>query len=168
MVMRVNTEVNTFTRITQIQWLQDKLALSKAVLDEQVTYLAEISHRTLKGLTQSINPDRPPKNYKDASSREDKQEWAEAYDKEYRGFMERDAFKVVHPEKGIKIHDTLTRLEYKEDNRVFIKRKVCLCARGISKWKVKVFVHQIYMLLLSRRQKQDSWQQSQRNTVARY
>ncbi len=28
MVMRVNTEVNTFTRITQIQWLQDKLALS--------------------------------------------------------------------------------------------------------------------------------------------
>ncbi len=32
--------------------------------------------------------------------------------------MERDAFKVVRPEKGIKIHDTLTRLEYKEDNGV--------------------------------------------------
>ena len=100
-VMRVNTEVTTFTRITQIQWLQDKLAPSKAVLDEQVAYLAEISHRTLKGLTQSINPDRPPKNYKDASSREDKQEWAEAY--------------------------------------------------------MKVLVHHIHMLLLSRRQKQDSW-----------
>ena len=43
--------------------------------------------------------------------------------------MERNAFKVVRPEKGIKIHDTLTRLEYKEDNRVFLKRKVRLCAR---------------------------------------
>jgi hypothetical protein len=63
-------------------------------------------------------------------SREDKQDWAEAYDKEYRGFMERKAFKVVRPEKGIKIHDTLTRLEYKEDNGTFLKRKVRLCARG--------------------------------------
>jgi hypothetical protein len=49
-------------------------------------------------------------------SREDKQDWAEAYDKEYRRFMERKAFKVVCPEKGIRIHDTLTRLEYKEDH----------------------------------------------------
>jgi hypothetical protein len=32
MVMRDNTEVDAFTRVTQIQWLQDKLALSKAVL----------------------------------------------------------------------------------------------------------------------------------------
>ncbi len=44
-------------------------------------------------------------------SREDKQDWAEAYDKEYCRFMERKAFKVVRPEKGIKIHDTLTRHE---------------------------------------------------------
>ncbi len=63
-------------------------------------------------------------------SREDKQDWAEACDKEYRGFMERKAFKVVRPEKGLKIHDTLTRLEYKEDNGTFLTRKVHLCARG--------------------------------------
>ena len=55
--MCVNTEVNTFTRITQIQWLQDKLALSKAVLNEQVAYLAGTSHHTLKGLLQ--NPQIP-------------------------------------------------------------------------------------------------------------
>ena len=36
----------------------------------------------------------------------------------------------VRPEKGIKIHHTLTRLEYKEDNGIFLKRKVRLCARG--------------------------------------
>ena len=128
--MRINTEVNTYTRVTQIQWLQDKLALSTAVLQEQQAYFAGIPHRTLKGLPTSIDPDRPPKNYKDAMSREDRQEWAEAYAKEYRGFMERDAFKVVRPEKGIKIHDTLTRLEYKEENGTFLKRKVRLCARG--------------------------------------
>ena len=110
MVMRVNTETNSFTRVNQLKWLQDKLALSNAVIDEQTAYIAGISHRTLKGLPQSVDPDRPPKNYKDAMSREDKQDWAEAYDKEYRGFMERNAFKVVRPEKGIKIHDTLTRI----------------------------------------------------------
>ncbi len=67
-------------------------------------------------------------------SREDRQSWAEAYDKEYhasdRGFKERNAFKIIRPEKGIKIHNTLTRLEYKEDNGTFLKRKVRLCARG--------------------------------------
>ncbi len=30
----------------------------------------------------------------------------------------------------MKIHDTLTRLEYKEDNGEFLKNKVRLCARG--------------------------------------
>jgi len=130
MVMRVNTETNSFTRVTQLKWIQDKLALANTVIEEQTAYFAGISHRTLKGLPKSVDPDRPPKNYKDAMSREDKQDWAEAYDKEYRGFMERKAFKVVRPEKGIKIHDTLTRLEYKEDNGTFLKRKVRLCARG--------------------------------------
>jgi len=84
MVMRVNTETNSFTQVTQLKWLRDKMALSKAVLDEQIANIAGISHRALKGLLTSINPDRPPKNYKDAMSREDKQDWAEAYDKEYR------------------------------------------------------------------------------------
>ena len=30
----------------------------------------------------------------------------------------------------MKIHDTLTRLEYREDNGEFLKNKVRLCARG--------------------------------------
>jgi hypothetical protein len=71
-------------------------------------------------------------SFNDAMSLDDKQEWAEAYNKdsEYQGFKERNAFKVVRPDKGIRIDDALTRLEYKEDNGTFLKRKVRLCARG--------------------------------------
>ncbi len=71
-------------------------------------------------------------------SRDDKQEWAEAYNKEYQDFKERNAFKVLRPDKGIRIHDTLTRLEYKEDNGTFLKRKVRLCAKGIGRLKARV------------------------------
>ena len=44
--------------------------------------------------------------------------------------MERKLIKVVRPDSPIKVHETLTRLEYKEDNGTFLKRKVLLCARG--------------------------------------
>jgi hypothetical protein len=73
---------------------------------------AGTSHRTLKGLPPSIDPDRPPK-FKDAMSQDNTLEWAEAFNKdsEYRGYIERNAFKVVCPDKRIRIHDTLTRLE---------------------------------------------------------
>ena len=130
MVMRVQSKDNTFTRVTQLKWCMDKLDLAKAVTEEHQANFAGSTHRTLKGLPTSINPDRPPKNFKDAMSREDKQEWAEAFDKEYRGFKERNAFKVVRPKPGVKILDTLTRLEYKEDNGTFQKRKARMCVRG--------------------------------------
>jgi hypothetical protein len=61
----------------------------------------------------NVLSDCPPKNFKDAIARDDKQEWAEAYNKEYQGFKERNSFKVVRPDKGIRIHDTLTWFEYK-------------------------------------------------------
>ena len=100
----------------------DKLDLTKAIFEEQQANFAGVTHRTLKGLPPSINPDRPPKNYKDAMSREDRQEWGEAFTKEYRGFVERGAFKAVRPRPGVKVHDTLTRFEYKDDNGTFLKR----------------------------------------------
>ena len=65
----------------------------------------------------------------------DKQAWAEAYNSEYLGFVERNVFKVVRPEPGVKIHDTITRLEYKEDNGDFLKVKARMCVRGaVNSW----------------------------------
>ncbi len=60
----------------------------------------------------------------------DKQALAAAYNSEFVGFQQLKVFKVVRPEPGVKIHDTLTRLEYKEENGEFFKNKVRLCARG--------------------------------------
>ena len=51
----------------------------------------------------------------------DKQAWAAAYNSEYLGFKQREVFKIVKPEPGAQIHDTLTRSEYKEDNGEFLK-----------------------------------------------
>ena len=56
----------------------------------------------VKGLPDSINPNKPPLNYRDALLREDRQEGAEAYDKEYQGFIEQGTLKIARPEKGLK------------------------------------------------------------------
>ncbi len=38
-------------------------------------------------------------------------------------------FKVMKPEQGARIHDTITRPEYKEDNGDFLKVKARMCVR---------------------------------------
>ncbi len=60
----------------------------------------------------------------------DSQAWAASYNLEYIEFKERGVFKVKRRKQGIKILDTLTRLEYKEGNGEFIKCKARLCASG--------------------------------------
>ena len=62
--------------------------------------------------------------------RVDRQEWAEAYDKEYQGFVEHGTLKIVRPVPGVKILGTTTRAEYKVVNGVLKKRKIRLCAMG--------------------------------------
>ncbi len=81
MVICVDTEANSFTQVIQLTWLKDTRALSNAVLDEQILYIAGISQNTLKGLTKSVDPDRQPKNYYESMSWKDRQDWAEAYAK---------------------------------------------------------------------------------------
>jgi hypothetical protein len=82
-------------------------------------------------------------------SHDAKQEWAVLYNKGYQGLEERNAFKVVRPDKGIKSHDTLTRLEYKEEKGTFLKRKVRLCAKGDQQIEGGIFKSSdLYTLIL--------------------
>jgi hypothetical protein len=92
MVLRIDTEKDSYTQATQIQWRMDKLDLTKTVFEEQQAHFAGANHRTLKGLRPSINPDSPPnlKNYIVTRScyfkqiqRDDSQKLGEALTKEY-------------------------------------------------------------------------------------
>jgi hypothetical protein len=49
------------------------------------------------GVPAGVDVTKPPKNFRDAMSREDRQEWAEAYDSEYQGFYDHWTLKVVRP-----------------------------------------------------------------------
>ncbi len=110
-------------------------------LPTQATDTAAAKEGTkLEGMPDSINANKPPKNYKDAMSREDSREWQEAYFKEYKGMMDRGAVQAVKPPPGAKILGTTTRTEYKTSNDIFDKRKVRMCVRGdqqVELWKDK-------------------------------
>jgi len=132
-VLIVESQKNTYTRAIWSKYLADSNELLR-IRDKENNpihaHFAGVTHRTLRGLDPRINPDKPPRNFRDAMNALDKQAWAAAYNSEFVGFQQRKVFKVVKPEPGVKIHDTLTRLEYKEDNGEFLKNKVRLCARG--------------------------------------
>ncbi len=104
MLIRVNTEVNTFTRVTQIQWLKDKLALLKAVLIEQVVYLAVTSHCTLSVFRNPSIPIAHPritkKHGQEMTSKKGLRNMTRSIAEE------RNAFKAVRLDEGIKIHDS--------------------------------------------------------------
>jgi hypothetical protein len=72
--------------------------------------------RTLKGLDPRINPDKLHRNVREAMKARDKQAWAQAYNLENLGFVERGVLKVVKPEPGVRIHDTISTLEYKRES----------------------------------------------------
>ena len=68
------------------------------------------------GLPAGIDVDKPPKNFRDAMSREHRHEWAEAHGSEYQGFIEHGTLKIVRLKPGDKILGTTTRTEYKVIN----------------------------------------------------
>ena len=81
MVMQVNTCENAYVRVTQKQFNMDMLELLTIAAKDHQAHFASAGHRTLKVLDLDIDPDRAPKNFKDAMSRKDRQEWAEALNK---------------------------------------------------------------------------------------
>ncbi len=78
------------------RWQYNQLSFDKSWHREQANF-ARVKHRTLKGLDPKINPDKPPRNFRDAIKAHDKQARAEAYNTEYLGIVEQGVFKVVLP-----------------------------------------------------------------------
>ena len=74
----------------------------------------------VKRLPSSIDPNKPPRNYRDAIYNME----------EHQGFFEQGTLQVARPEPGAKIFDTITRADYKVTNGVFEKRKIRLCVCG--------------------------------------
>ncbi len=105
-VLEVMSKDNTYTREIQGKWLSDKEALGKVRVQEEQTpmyaFHAGIPHLSLKGLADPrINPDKPPRNFRDAIKALDKQAWVAAYHTGYLGFQQREVFKIVIPEQGV-------------------------------------------------------------------
>jgi hypothetical protein len=70
-------KTDTYTKTTQQKYFRDVLSIQQAFV---------ASLRVVQGLPDTVDPDKPPKNYKDAMSRPDNQEWAKAYMDENLGF----------------------------------------------------------------------------------
>ncbi len=75
------------------RWQHGQLGLHKSRHREQAN-CAGVQHSTLKGLDPIIDPDKPPPNFQrckegDAVKALAQQAWAEAYNSEYLGFVER-------------------------------------------------------------------------------
>ncbi len=71
-----------------------------------------VIRRQDQGLTRELDPTKPPKNFRDAMSREDPQEGAEVYNAEHQGFYEHQTLKIARPEPDAKILGTTTHCEW--------------------------------------------------------
>ncbi len=103
MVLKVNTSENTFVQVTQNKFNIDKLDQLKRVSKEQYAFMARVNDWTQEGSDSSICSDSQPKNYKDAMTCSDRQEWAAAMSKEYLGFKDMKALEIVKQPKGTRI-----------------------------------------------------------------
>ena len=126
---------NTYTRAILSKFMADSNELLKIGEKDNNpihAHFAGITHRTLTGLDPRINPNKPPRNFRDTMKALDKQAWAAPYNSEFLGFPQREVFKVVRPEPGVRIDETLTKLEYKTMVSFSNARYTC-AQEGISR-----------------------------------
>ena len=92
-VLKVESQKSTYTRAILSKFLADSNELLR-IRDKKNNpihaHFAGITHQTLRGLDPKINPDKPPRNFRDAMKALDKQAWAAAYNSEFLGFQQRE------------------------------------------------------------------------------
>ncbi len=116
-ILRSKTEKDVYMKVSREAFFQSLLQRNSNELLSKARGLLsrmEAEHvntplggpSRVKGLPDSIDPNKPPLNYRNAMRREDRQEWAEAYD------IEQGTLKIASPEKEAKVLDTTTRADY--------------------------------------------------------
>jgi hypothetical protein len=133
MVMLVNTCENSCVRVTQKLINMDMLGLlSKAANEHHAHFAANAaSHSILTGLCQEIDPDRPPKNFKDAMSCKDTK-------KECMEFHNGKALAIVKQLKEARTLGTLTHWGTKR--RMAVQYEVRMVVRGDQQIEGESFI----------------------------
>ena len=113
LILQSPSDPNAYLKIDQETFFKNLLATTtvheKAMM--VVGPLGSAKQTRVKGLPDSIDSSKQPKNFRNAMLREDCQEWAEALNKEYVGFKQRGVFELVPLKKGIKLMGMTTRWE---------------------------------------------------------
>ncbi len=92
------------------------LAKARALVARIEEELSQPNSSWVKGLPDGVDPSKPLKNFTDAMSRVDRQQWAETYDRGYQGFYEHQILNVARPEPGTNVLGSTTQIEYKVVN----------------------------------------------------
>ena len=105
LILQSPRDPNTYLKVDQETFFNNLLATT-SVHKKAMMVVAPLDSARLtrvKGLPDSIDSSKPPKNFRDAMLREDCQEWEEALNKEYMGFKQLGVFELVPLKKGIKL-----------------------------------------------------------------
>jgi hypothetical protein len=97
LLLESNVEENVFLQIGLEDYFKNLLTTTNCcdralMVGVQTEMLQDTK---VKGLPDSIDPSKPPRNYRHAMSLPDAQEWAEAYDMEYMGIKQCGIFETV-------------------------------------------------------------------------
>ena len=91
LILKLNVEENAFLRIGREDYFKNLLATTNCHEKAQMVSIPRetLQDTKVKGRPDSIDPLKPPRNYRHAMSLPDAQAWEEACNKEYMGMKQR-------------------------------------------------------------------------------
>ncbi len=161
LIPRLVDETNSNTKTTQQQYFNDILSVQRAFV---------ASLRVVRWLPDTIDPDKPPRNYTDSMSRPDNQTIRNGQNHTRRNSKDSRTAEFLlrsgHP-KELRSLGSPRVLMIKSIMVLWINERSACAFLGIINQKTASMLL-IYIILFWKLQKLDNWQQSQQNMVARY
>ena len=109
-ILRSITKPDVYMKVSRESFFQSLLKknsdelLSKARalvarMEAEPPWTSEGNPTRVKGLPSSINPSKPPRSYRDAMTREDRQEWGEAYLRSIKASSSKGPSRSLDPQR---------------------------------------------------------------------